>query len=300
MINNVIVCQNVVRRFIQRKKLKDQQGAAVKIQSNFRGYQARKKYCQAVKNTLICQRVIRGFIQRNKLTNQRQAAIKIRRQQKAAAVTIQSMWRMQKQRQNYLKTLNAVVIIQAFVRGYLARKHYLNLQRSAVNIQKNIRCFLSRTKYKQTLSSVKVLQRNWRLWCACRNSSLTIDSGVYTCSNSESTIQHPSEADLQCKRNAAVTIQRWYRRQAIARCNASREKSALVIQSYLRGYRVRKDNRSKAVCAARHRVMVANSSATKADSMRHRMPIVLSSLLKSKFLSTAAEALKSLGTCTDK
>ena len=58
---------------------------------------------------------------------------------------------------------------------------------------------------------------------------------------------------------------------------------------------MRHRQRSKAVREARMRVERANSSAKKSDSLRERLPHIISLLLRSRYLSTAGEILNSLG-----
>ena len=58
---------------------------------------------------------------------------------------------------------------------------------------------------------------------------------------------------------------------------------------------MRHRQRSKAVREARMRVERVNSSAKKSNSLRERPPHIISLLLRSRYLSTAAETLNSLG-----
>ena len=99
--------------------------------------------------------------------------------------------------------------------------------------------------------------------------------------------------------SAAIAIQRWY--QGCSQAKKERElfvrkrEAALVLQAHWRGWLVRHNQRSKAVREARLRVEKANCSAKRSNSLRERLPHILDTLLRSRYLSTAAEILNSLG-----
>ena len=65
------------------------------------------------------------------------------------------------------------------------------------------------------------------------------------------------------------------------------------MQSFWRGYRVRRSIRRKAVHEARKRIEKANKSSK--SSLRVRLPLMLEELHRSRYLSTAVDILKVFG-----
>ena len=69
----------------------------------------------------------------------------------------------------------------------------------------------------------------------------------------------------------------------------------MTLQAHWRGWAVGRKQRSKAVREVRLRVERTNSLAKKSNSLRERLPHIISLPLRSKYLSTAAEILNSFG-----
>ena len=72
--------------------------------------------------------------------------------------------------------------------------------------------------------------------------------------------------------------------------------AATLIQAVWRGWHVRRHQSSTVIQQACVRVERANRAAVQSQSLRTRLPRILDLLLRSKYLSTAADILGTLGT----
>merc|ERR1719234_1738693 len=86
---------------------------------------------------------------------------------KAAAVLLQSWWRMVKQERLYKEELDKVVVCQATVRGFLDRRCYQIIRRAALVIQQRFRenrvMRKERQSYLTKKSAALKLQSRWRM-----------------------------------------------------------------------------------------------------------------------------------------
>uniref|UniRef100_A0A4W6F4U1 Myosin IXA n=1 Tax=Lates calcarifer TaxID=8187 RepID=A0A4W6F4U1_LATCA len=89
-----------------------QQGAALCLQTHWRGYRERQRFRLWREAALVLQRAWRLWLHRRC----------------TAALVIQTAWRCHRAREAYLRVYNAVVQLQAICRGYLARQSFKKLR----------------------------------------------------------------------------------------------------------------------------------------------------------------------------
>ncbi|XP_033482941.2 unconventional myosin-IXAa isoform X4 [Epinephelus lanceolatus] len=93
-----------------------QEGAALCLQTHWRGFRERQKFRLWKEATLVLQRAWRLWLQRRC----------------SAALVIQTVWRCHQARQTYLRLYAAVVQLQAISRGFLARQSFKKLKEQSL------------------------------------------------------------------------------------------------------------------------------------------------------------------------
>jgi len=117
-----------------------------------------RKYKRAQANIVTLQAIIRGVIQRNSIVALQKAAIiaqSIARGKRDRAIalrersarTIQTWWRMARQRKQYLTDVKSIIAVQAIVRCRQAEKNFEKQRQAAISIQKQWRGFQARKNY---------------------------------------------------------------------------------------------------------------------------------------------------------
>ncbi|KAL1920571.1 uncharacterized protein VTP21DRAFT_948 [Calcarisporiella thermophila] len=122
--------QCCARRYIARQHLRAmrEERAAVTLQKVWKGYRARKQYCQQRSAVLQLQRVFRGHVQRKRFVAQRHAAIRV-----------QSLYRGWIARRHYTRCRKQIIRSQSYVRGFIARKERARLEEIRANEEKERR-----------------------------------------------------------------------------------------------------------------------------------------------------------------
>ncbi|XP_053380194.1 abnormal spindle-like microcephaly-associated protein homolog [Mercenaria mercenaria] len=208
----VLVIQRAVRRFLQSRRQKHQQAAALCIQKVWRGHQARSEARK---------------LRREKILQQQMHAVRI----------VQSAVKRYIHRRRYLEMKTAVIQVQAYCRGYLvrrkrhtaatniqrvyrghlARQQVKLMQHAANKIQAAIRGFLARKLLKKQVSAARTIQCRYRAYLEMRK-----QQGVY-----------------HSTRKACTVVQKCWRRQ-LALKREKQEKAAVKIQACFRCYSDRK------------------------------------------------------------
>ncbi|XP_005095167.1 abnormal spindle-like microcephaly-associated protein homolog [Aplysia californica] len=162
--------------------------AAVMVQKCFRAYLVRCKYQETRNKLLFLQRLIRGFAVRRDFERQRLVAVLIQRWWRAtllakhcrqefessrdAAVRIQTMYRMIRQRREYALSLQRVTKIQACVRMHVEHKRFIHVKCATIAIQRSLRSYLAMRRDRQQFLAAKhsaiKIQCEIRKWLACR------------------------------------------------------------------------------------------------------------------------------------
>ncbi|KAK0577950.1 hypothetical protein LWI29_002761 [Acer saccharum] len=263
--------------FKSRKSLREKCFAATKIQSHFRGWLLRRRFLDQRRAAIQIQNEcfaatkiqshFRGWLLRRRFLDQRRAAIQIQndfrclrcwrefQQYKTAtksAIVIQSYMRgwIARRRARRLKYL--VVVIQSYWKGHLARKEssqqlldmHLRVQKSATNvvklqrwwrhvlllnlrtksaiiIQSHVRGWTARQKVARKKHCIVLIQSYWKGHLAQKESS-----------------QQLLDMRLRVQKSATnvVKLQRWWRHVLLLKL---RTRSAIIIQSHVRGWTAR-------------------------------------------------------------
>jgi hypothetical protein len=205
---SIIQIQSVVRTFLVRRELADKRAAATKIQTSYRSFIGRFNYQLDLLDIIIVQSIWR----RRKAQNLAKAKRYEREYQ--AAVAIQTQWRSYDCTMNYLHFLADVLIAQSAVRRWKARKNANTLRhRHAITLQAGVRMWLSKTKLRRLQSAV-IIQKAWRGFVAYADYMFVIADvvNVQSVARRWLAIRRRRVMQAQQRQNAAVTIQRYWRR----------------------------------------------------------------------------------------
>ncbi|XP_020629211.1 abnormal spindle-like microcephaly-associated protein homolog isoform X2 [Orbicella faveolata] len=201
----------LLRTKTARQKFKQTKLSIVMIQSRYRGYRCRKHLMRVKQATVTLQTHTRRCLSRNKFLALKHASSVIQTRYRAL---------MQGRHQNmdYQRIRLAIVRLQAIVRGNIVRKHLLVQYTSAIMIQASFRQYSATKRYRQMKHSAIVIQQHFRSVLLTRS--------------------HVSQ--YQRIRSCAMRIQAHYRGYR-ARQSYNILKAAVVLQSAVRGWKVRKD-----------------------------------------------------------
>ncbi|XP_009998238.1 PREDICTED: abnormal spindle-like microcephaly-associated protein [Chaetura pelagica] len=190
------------RRFYQKMRI-----AAIVIQNYYRSYVKgkyhRKQYLTMKNSALVIQASYRGMKERQKL--------KTMHMSKAAAITIQSMFRCRRARTRYKLIQSSAVAIQRWYRAWhracLQKAEYSAQRRAIVIIQCAFRGMKARKIARQRRAARKIqsflqmaLQR--RKFIRLRTAAITLQAYY---------LMHKTKSQYTRYKKAAVAIQQWYR-----------------------------------------------------------------------------------------
>eukprot|EP00261_Vitis_vinifera_P017714 XP_010647503.1 PREDICTED: abnormal spindle-like microcephaly-associated protein homolog [Vitis vinifera] len=325
------------RSFVQKKQ------AVINIQSHFRGWLLRKSFVKKKQTVRKIQCAFRGWLLRN-LVKKQQAAIKLQSafrgwslrrsfvKKQQAAIKIQSDFRGLKCQRNfqiYKIASKSAIVIQSHLRGWIARKAVCRLRHQIVVIQSHCRGWLTRRDLLLQRKAVIKIQnafqcvKCWKAFQCYRYAAIDIQRFVRghitrnrLLGTSSLRSASPNGCTLQASRGcfpsfqlkmlltSVLKLQRWWRgvlflnsrtksaiiiqshiRGWIARREATRERHrVVVIQSYWKGYLARKESRGQLVDL---RLRVQKSATSVDDGMRiiNRLLAALSDLLSMKSVS---------------
>ncbi|XP_072517059.1 unconventional myosin-IXAa isoform X2 [Salminus brasiliensis] len=142
VLRRIVGLQRRFRALLERKNFLRMRQAACLIQDWWRSCQARQRdeqleYDHNVQQgaAVFLQSVWRGFRERRRFLLWREAVLVIQRSWRVccyrrgrAALTIQAAWRSHKARKRYLLLRHMVILLQAACRGYLARQRFRELR----------------------------------------------------------------------------------------------------------------------------------------------------------------------------
>ncbi|KAK3591436.1 hypothetical protein CHS0354_033435 [Potamilus streckersoni] len=272
----VILAQALVRGFFQRRKYKQMREVVIAMQhkwrSNMIAKRARKEYMKLRKAALTIQSNFRGR-QARKFVNRIQSAIKIqsalrmmlaRREykrkvakimllqsfykahltrkeflgQKHAIIFIQRMWRVtlvaRKCRLEYLATLCKIRLIQTTYRTYKERQRYQKMYQSIIHIQSRIRGVMQRQKYLKAKNAVCLIQSHYRAWQAQKIQRVEFQRVKHACLVIQSHFRVLKTRRFLNRVRAAVTIQTVYRMHCERQKYQRIRSAVVVIQSFCR------------------------------------------------------------------
>ncbi|CAM2118694.1 unnamed protein product [Caretta caretta] len=241
--------QSVLQMYLDRRRFLKKKTAAVAIQSAFRCHRMKTRY-KAIRDStvaiqrwyracrmarlqkaeysaqrqavIIIQSAYRGTVVR-KMAKQKRAARKIQAflhmavhrrkfvRLRAAAVTLQSYYLMNKTKLQYMTYRKAAFVLQRHFKSHLAMKHprgaYLRTRKSIIIIQSRIRGFIEQRKLQKIKQSTVKIQALFRGFKA---------------------------RQLAGKMRAARTIQAWFRRYRARKEYIAVVKATCIIQGYFK------------------------------------------------------------------
>ncbi|CAM5134815.1 unnamed protein product [Eretmochelys imbricata] len=241
--------QSVLQMYLDRRHFLKKKTAAVVIQSAFRCHRMKTRY-KAIRDStvaiqrwyracrmarlqkaeysaqrqavIIIQSAYRGTVVR-KMAKQKRAARKIQAflhmavhrrkfvRLRAAAVTLQSYYLMNKTKLQYMTYRKAAFVLQQHFKSHLAMKHqrgaYLRTRKSIIIIQSRIRGFIEQRKLQKIKQSTVKIQALFRGFKA---------------------------RQLAGKMRAARTIQAWFRRYRARKEYIAVVKATCIIQGYFK------------------------------------------------------------------
>ncbi|CAJ1965199.1 unnamed protein product [Cylindrotheca closterium] len=270
--------QKTYRRALAMQNWKIATRSIIRIQSFLRMIHARDAFSFAMFSVWTLQRVIRGYQQKSKFTIQRHAAVRIQSivrctmykahytEQKKASIVIQSIARRNAASYRLNNAKSAAVTMQKSMRKLLHRASFLRMQSSAMEIQSAVRGFCERSRYTRTRNGLLTIQRIWRGATARVRSSKKYRAALLI----QRFSRGRSSRILATKRADRIVALQRYSRAYVARRQherllhtrlllaqsswrgaiwrkrfVARKKSALDIQTMIRGYLARKEALSR-------------------------------------------------------
>ncbi|XP_021293893.1 abnormal spindle-like microcephaly-associated protein homolog isoform X2 [Herrania umbratica] len=293
------------------RSLQNQTFAATKIQSHFRGWQLRRSFLKQKQTTIKIQSNIRRLICLSSFHQYKTAA--------RSAIIIQSHvrgWMAQRKVQRYRYL---IVVIQRHFHGWLVRKELVLQMAAVIKIQRAIRCLKCQKAFHfQKQAAIKIQQfirgqitRNRLLGASSLHAATT------GCCNIKMLEGFFQSFELTLVITSILKLQRWWRgvllfklrtksaiiiqshvRGWIARQKAYRErKHIVVIQSYWKGYLARKESIGQLMDL---RLRMLKSAMNVDDSRRiiNRLLSALSELLSMKSISGILHICETLDMAT--
>ncbi|XP_035683106.1 abnormal spindle-like microcephaly-associated protein homolog isoform X9 [Branchiostoma floridae] len=148
-VRRATIClQAAVCGMYVRRRQKQAQLAATKIQACWRGHQQLIKYKAIKLATAIIQQRFRAF----KLMQEKQ---QIFRSCKSATIRLQAAVRGMLVRRSLQRQHKSATIIQAAVRGWTARQQYMKQHQAAITLQQQVRAHLARKTAQQNYQNIR-------------------------------------------------------------------------------------------------------------------------------------------------
>ncbi|XP_024363137.1 uncharacterized protein [Physcomitrium patens] len=245
----VVTIQRFFRGYCARKSYLEMQEKALKSQASARMIRARKHF-RKVRNTVMVLQKLWLTVRSRKL-----------KEQEAAATSIQSLYRGWLDRRTFLKKLHSIIVLQACERRRQAQKRYQVLLDAVVFLQRRRRSIiLQRLKLRMAMEELKSLQElrshlrlqeytavkiqtAYRGWVARKSYRKQIISVVrmqaYFRSNRSLKSFHRLRSSV-CMIQRAWRLQKSVLQQREKQSFQVKERAALRIQTFFRGWLVRK------------------------------------------------------------
>ncbi|XP_030533430.1 abnormal spindle-like microcephaly-associated protein isoform X2 [Rhodamnia argentea] len=297
------------RNVCLRSSLNNQHCAAIMIQSHVRGWFLRREYLNQKQAALT----IQSNFQRLRCWRSRRAEVTVK-----SAIIIQCYARRWICQRWYSRCHQLIVQIQSWCRGWLIRRDFLARREAAILIQSSARRLFC-----------------WKALCNCRCAAIDIQSflrgeitrkrligpfnsrTVNFSSTSQTTSDYSQNSKIKIPVSSILRLQRWWRsvllqrlrsksaiviqsyaRGWIAKRKAARERDRVVlIQSYWKGYLIRKESRAQ---VADLRLRVQKAAENVDDNMRiiNRLKAALSELLNIRSVSSILHTCATLDMAT--
>lgn len=212
-LQNVVLMLQRKWRFARRRKLQLQRSevlkcAAIKVQSSYRSWVARKNFKVDLERVVMLQSLVR-----------RRNVQKWFCQLRDATLTLQRIWRASKLQQSQLQSEAeewAAVRIQSSFRGWVSRKNFKADIGRVVMLQACVRRNQVQKEYQQVYNAVIILQGSWQ------------------------SFKRQQQVQEECREHAALKIQSIYRAWLVRRHYRMCRDGVLKIQAWIRMKQVRR------------------------------------------------------------
>ncbi|KAE7995452.1 hypothetical protein FH972_000241 [Carpinus fangiana] len=220
------------KNFIICRSLRNQHFAATKIQSHFLGWLLRRRFLNQRQATIKIQSSFRMKICWSAYQHYKIATI--------SATLIQSFVRGWIARRGACRCRHLIVAIQRHCRGWLIRKEFLVLIEAVTKIQSAIRCVTCWKAFQcQRHAAIEIqrfirghLSRNSLLGASCLRAVISSDCLLKSSRGCFKSIE------LEIFLCSVLKLQRWWKGVLLLKL---RTKSAVVIQSHIRAWLVRRN-----------------------------------------------------------
>ncbi|XP_052446988.1 abnormal spindle-like microcephaly-associated protein homolog [Carassius gibelio] len=271
-----ICIQSAFRGMMVRKQISEKHNSAKIIQKTYRAYKQCRDYLALRNATIRVQQQYRAIVsarqQRKRFCSLRAAAITLQsvyrgmrvrkefeRKHKAATV-IQAMYKMYRTRVPFQAMKLAALVIQRKYRRHLlrkeARENFLKLRRSAIAIQAIYRGNRTRREIARMNFAARVIQRKYLAYKQ-RKCFLSIRAAVECCQRQYRSllVARRDRRDYFAKRRAVVAIQATFRGMQVRRQIRREHEAATIIQSHVRKHilKLRFQRLRRAVCTVQQR-----------------------------------------------
>jgi myosin heavy subunit len=293
---SALIIQRAWRCISERRSYIDCLGAAMLIQSAYRGFVARQRimahrnnyaarYIQAcwrcnvnhVKFTSTRQRIIlvQSFT-RKKQAISKLVQLRTARERNLAALMVQKSWRCSNARRNFTVCLRKAILIQSAYRGVLVRQ-----ARKAH--RKNVACTLVQVAWKCYMYR--------KIYKASRLAAILLQSHVRT---QQARMRHECLILARKQEDSASTIQVLWRGSYARRTFVEHLCKAMLIQSVFRGFLVRKElnsSRNNTACTVLQETWRLYMARKKYADLR-RATILVQTMARSRLANSRLERLK--------
>ncbi|XP_064086058.1 LOW QUALITY PROTEIN: abnormal spindle-like microcephaly-associated protein homolog [Macrobrachium nipponense] len=240
--NAAIKIQSAFRGYIARKTLKKSVLAALKIQTFYRTQRQRKQYLRQRQAVLTVQRYIRAWSMKEKEKRRFNEL-------KAAAVIIQSNWRGRQAKRKYLKAKHSATVIQAWYRGQKIYHSFCNKKAAAVTIQRSLRSrnlmMQKRREYLSMRQNIIRIQSAVRCWLQ-RSRYKKVQAAVVCLQRRYCALKQmrKQRQDYLLLKKACVIVQSNYRMKRQRDLYEKKRQAALFIQMWYRTCKVSQKEQS--------------------------------------------------------
>ncbi|XP_035683098.1 abnormal spindle-like microcephaly-associated protein homolog isoform X2 [Branchiostoma floridae] len=261
-VRRATIClQAAVCGMYVRRRQKQAQLAATKIQACWRGHQQLIKYKAIKLATAIIQQRFRAFkLMQEKqqifrscksATIRLQAAVRgmlvrrsLQRQHKSATI-IQAAVRGWTARQQYMKQHQAAITLQQQVRAHLARKtaqqNYQNIRRATICLQAAVRGMYVRRRQKQAQLAATKIQACWRgHQLLIKYKAIKLATTIIQQRFRAFKLMQEEQHMYRSLRSATIRLQAAVRGMLVRKSLQRQHKSATIIQAAVRGWTARR------------------------------------------------------------
>ncbi|KAK2908196.1 abnormal spindle-like microcephaly-associated protein [Channa argus] len=288
---------HVLQRQERERFLKMKQSTII-LQAAFRGWYVRRDIRGRSHAAIVIQSCWRCSVQRRIFQKKREAAVKV--QQRVRALQLGKA-----ERNNYIRTRQAVLTLQAHCRGWIARRQVLEAAKAerrlrftsgvfhhlnAIKIQRALRAHWALESAKKQIHSVITIQQWVRAWQQ-RRWYLDYKSKVII-------VQREVKRWLARRQKAASIIQQAVRKFLLVRRQKRVHQGIVKVQALWRGHCSRRLNDNPKVVKLRHNLRQVSADVREEDKLCNKTSSALDYLLRYKQFSYILEALKNLDTAT--